>query len=83
MSNRDGNGEGQSHWSLREYITSPRALFLVLGIAVAVALGYGIYTGNNTILVALSGFMLIGMLDKRLNMCYRLKHGHNLPNEPS
>jgi hypothetical protein len=27
--------------------------------------------------------MLIGMLDKRLNMCYRLKHGHNLPNEPS
>ncbi len=57
MSNRDGNGEGQSHWSLREYITSPRALFLVLGIAVAVALGYGIYTGNNTILVALSGFL--------------------------
>jgi hypothetical protein len=27
--------------------------------------------------------MLIGMLDKRLSMCYRLEHGHNLPNKPS
>ena len=27
--------------------------------------------------------MLIPMLDKRLSVCYRLKHGHNLPNEPS
>jgi hypothetical protein len=27
--------------------------------------------------------MLIGMLDKRLNVCYRLNHGYNLPNEPS
>ena len=28
-------------------------------------------------------FMLIRMLDKRLSVCYRLNHGHNLPNEPS
>jgi hypothetical protein len=27
--------------------------------------------------------MLIRMLDKRLSVCYRLKHGYNLPNEPS
>jgi hypothetical protein len=27
--------------------------------------------------------MLIGMLDKRLSVCYRFKHGYNLPNEPS
>jgi len=57
MSNGDGNGKGQSHWSLRQYITSPRALVLVLCIAVAVVLGCGIYTWNNTILVALSGFL--------------------------
>ena len=27
--------------------------------------------------------MLIGMLDKCLSVCYPLKHGYNLPNEPS
>ncbi len=27
--------------------------------------------------------MLIRMLDKRLSVCYRLRHGYNLPNEPS
>ncbi len=27
--------------------------------------------------------MLIRMLDKRLSMCYRLRHGYDLPNEPS
>ncbi len=27
--------------------------------------------------------MLIGMLDMILGLCYRLKHGHNLPNKPS
>jgi hypothetical protein len=42
---------------LRQHVTVPRALFLVLWIAVVVTLGYGIYTGNNTILVALSGFL--------------------------
>jgi hypothetical protein len=27
--------------------------------------------------------MLIRMLDTRLSVCYRLKHGYNLSNEPS
>jgi hypothetical protein len=27
--------------------------------------------------------MLIRMLDKCLGVCYRVKHGYNLPNEPS
>jgi hypothetical protein len=27
--------------------------------------------------------MLIGMLDKRLIVCYHFKHGYNLPNESS
>ena len=53
MSSLDENVKHQ----LRQNITSPRAYFMVLGISVAAALGYGIYTGNNTILVAVSGLM--------------------------
>jgi hypothetical protein len=46
-------------------------LLTVVVILSAVAVVAAVYT------------MLIGMIDKRLSMCYRLKHGHNLPNEPS
>jgi len=47
-----------SNWSwLCCRIANPGAFFLALSVAVTGVIGYGIYTSNNTIILAVSGFL--------------------------